>query len=183
MNPTPKQRAYLDFIAKYIDIHHRPPAEAEMQAFLGTTPPSVHQMVITLTEKGLITGESVKPRSIRLVARPDAAAEVHRRPMSLDSGGQAAGWTDDAGVVPDLCELIQDRRGVSKNVSKTRVDSGVLQWTREDNCFDRNRCDSRTLATKDEQHRLLTKCRPQGFETRVTPQRNHRRFRRHYSRP
>jgi hypothetical protein len=42
MNPTPKQRAYLDFIAKYIDIHHRPPAEAEMQAFFGTTPASVH---------------------------------------------------------------------------------------------------------------------------------------------
>jgi repressor LexA len=74
MNPTPKQRACLAFIAKYIDIHHRPPAEAEMQAFFGTTPASVHQMVITLTEKGLITRESGKPRSIRLVAWPDAAA-------------------------------------------------------------------------------------------------------------
>ena len=32
--------------------------------------------------------------------------------------------------------------------------------------MDRNRWNSRTLATKDERHRLLTKCRPQGFETR-----------------
>ena len=72
MSPTPKQRAYLAFVAKYIDVHHRPPAEAEMQAFFWTTPPSVHQMVITLTAKGLITREPGKPRCIRLVARPDA---------------------------------------------------------------------------------------------------------------
>ena len=53
VTPTPKQRAYLDFIRKYVEVHRRAPAEHEMQAFFGTTPPSVHQMVVTLTMKGL----------------------------------------------------------------------------------------------------------------------------------
>jgi hypothetical protein len=78
VTPTPTQQAYLDFIRKYIDLHRRSPAEAEMQAFFGVTPPTVHQMVVTLTEKGFITREPGKPRSIRVVERPEApsVAEV-----------------------------------------------------------------------------------------------------------
>jgi hypothetical protein len=73
VNATPKQQAYLDFIRKYVDLHRRPPAEHEMQAFFMVTPPAVHQMVVTLTEKGFIAREPGKPRSIRLLAQPDAA--------------------------------------------------------------------------------------------------------------
>jgi len=72
VNPTPTQLAYLDFIRKYVELHKRAPAEHEMQAFFGTTPPAVHQMVVTLTKKGFIEREPGKARSIRLVARPDA---------------------------------------------------------------------------------------------------------------
>jgi len=32
----------------------RPPAELDMQTYFRTTPPSVHQMVLTLDRKGLI---------------------------------------------------------------------------------------------------------------------------------
>ena len=74
MNPTPTQLAYLDFIRKYVELHRRSPAEHEMQAFFGTTPPAVHQMVVTLTKKGLITREPGVARSIRLVTRSDAPA-------------------------------------------------------------------------------------------------------------
>lgn len=64
---TPTQRAYLDFIRKYVDLHGKPPAEAEMQAFFMVTPPTVHQMVVTLTKNGFITREPGQARSIRLV--------------------------------------------------------------------------------------------------------------------
>ncbi len=74
MNPTPTQLAYLDFIRKYVELHRRSPAEHEMQAFFGTTPPAVHQMVVTLTRKGLITREPGVARSIQLVTPLDAPA-------------------------------------------------------------------------------------------------------------
>jgi hypothetical protein len=79
MPPTPTQQAYIDFIRKYVDLHRRSPAEAEMQAFFGVTPPTVHQMVVTLTEKGFISREPGKPRSICLVAQPHATPSRRSR--------------------------------------------------------------------------------------------------------
>jgi hypothetical protein len=67
VSPTPTQRAYLDFIRRYVDLHKRAPAEHEMQAFFMVTPPTVHQMVVTLTTKGFVTREPGQARSIRLV--------------------------------------------------------------------------------------------------------------------
>jgi len=40
------------------------------------------------------------------------------------------------------------------------------QWTGADCRIGRKERDSRTLATKDEQHRMFTKCRLLGFESR-----------------
>jgi Mn-dependent DtxR family transcriptional regulator len=51
---TPKQRQYLSFIDAYTRVHRRPPAEWEMQRHFGVTPPSVHQMILTLERQGLI---------------------------------------------------------------------------------------------------------------------------------
>ena len=45
---TPKQGQYLAFIHAYTVVNGRPPAEADMQRFFRVTPPSVHQMVVTL---------------------------------------------------------------------------------------------------------------------------------------
>jgi repressor LexA len=70
MNPTPKQRAYLDFIRKYVELHRRAPSEHEMQAFFKVSPPAVHQMIVTLEKKGFIAREPGKARSIRLVRGP-----------------------------------------------------------------------------------------------------------------
>jgi len=67
---TAKQGQYLAYIYWYTKLHRRPPAESDMQFYFQVTPPSVHQMVVTLTKNGLITREPGKGRSIRLnVAR------------------------------------------------------------------------------------------------------------------
>ncbi len=69
---TAKQGQYLAFIYWYTKLNRQPPAEKDMQRYFGVTPPSVHQMVVTLTKKELITREPGKGRSIQLnVARED----------------------------------------------------------------------------------------------------------------
>jgi repressor LexA len=54
---TAKQGQYLAFIYYYTKIHGRAPAEAELQEYFKVSPPSVHQMVLTLQARGHITRE------------------------------------------------------------------------------------------------------------------------------
>jgi DNA-binding MarR family transcriptional regulator len=67
---TEKQGQYLAFIYAYSRIFRRPPAEADMQRHFGVTPPSVHQMVLTLERAGLIRRQPGIPRSIELLVAP-----------------------------------------------------------------------------------------------------------------
>ena len=39
---TPKQGQYLAFLYYYTKVNRHAPAEADMQAYFGVTPPSVH---------------------------------------------------------------------------------------------------------------------------------------------
>jgi Mn-dependent DtxR family transcriptional regulator len=71
MNFTEKQGQYLAFIYAYTKLHRRPPAEADMQAYFGTTPPSVHRMVVELETKGLISRQPGQARSIELLLPPE----------------------------------------------------------------------------------------------------------------
>ena len=64
---TEKQGQYLAFIYYYAKIHGRSPSEAEMQTYFGVTPPSVHQMVLSLERNGLIERTPGQARSIRLL--------------------------------------------------------------------------------------------------------------------
>jgi DNA-binding MarR family transcriptional regulator len=67
---TDKQGQYLAFIDAYARVNGRPPAEADLQRHFGVSPPSVHQMVLTLERAGLIRREPGMARSIEvLVAR------------------------------------------------------------------------------------------------------------------
>jgi len=66
-NYTPKQGQYLAFIHYYTKIHGIAPAEAEIERYFAVTPPSVHQMILTLERRGLITRTPGVARSIRLV--------------------------------------------------------------------------------------------------------------------
>jgi DNA-binding MarR family transcriptional regulator len=51
---TAKQGQYLAFIHAYTLVLGRPPAEADLQRHFRVTPPSIHQMVLTLERAGLI---------------------------------------------------------------------------------------------------------------------------------
>jgi len=64
---TKKQGQYLAFIYYYNKLNGRPPAESDMQRYFKVTPPSVHQMVVTLEREGFIERVPGKPRSIRVL--------------------------------------------------------------------------------------------------------------------
>jgi SOS-response transcriptional repressor LexA len=64
---TTKQGQYLAFIHAYTQVTGRPPAEAEMQRYFRVTPPSVHQMVLTLERAGLIRRQPGVARSIEVL--------------------------------------------------------------------------------------------------------------------
>ena len=64
---TQKQGQYLAFIHAYSKIMRQPPAEADMQRYFQVSPPSVHQMVLTLEAKGLIKRKKGAARSIQLL--------------------------------------------------------------------------------------------------------------------
>ena len=66
---TPKQGQYLAFIHAYTLVNGRPPAEADMIRFFRVTPPTVHQMVLSLEKAGLISREPGVPRSIAVPPR------------------------------------------------------------------------------------------------------------------
>lgn len=68
---TDKQGQYLAYIHKYLTNHGKAPAEKEMERFFGTTPPTIHQMILTLENKGFITRIPRQPRSIRLLVRSE----------------------------------------------------------------------------------------------------------------
>jgi len=67
---TAKQGQYLAFIDAYTRIHRRPPAEHEIQRYFAVTPPSVHQMILTLKRAGLIRRQPGVPRSIEVLVPP-----------------------------------------------------------------------------------------------------------------
>ena len=68
---TEKQGRYLAFIHAYTAINERPPAEADMQRHFRVTPPSVHQMVLTLERRGLIERRPGQARSIQILIDPE----------------------------------------------------------------------------------------------------------------
>jgi SOS-response transcriptional repressor LexA len=63
---TPRQGPFLAYINQYTTLHGRPPTEAEMMQFFRLTPPSVHQMILTLERRGIITRVPGQARSIAL---------------------------------------------------------------------------------------------------------------------
>ena len=68
---TPKQGQYLAFIYAYTRVQGRPPAEAELQRYFRVSPPSVHQMILTLERAGLIRRQPGVARSIEVLVAPE----------------------------------------------------------------------------------------------------------------
>ncbi len=67
---TAKQGQYLAFIWAYAQINGRAPAEADFQRYFKVTAPSVHQMLKTLDQLGLIDKQPGVARSIQLCVAP-----------------------------------------------------------------------------------------------------------------
>jgi len=88
---TKKQGQYLAFIYNYTVIHGRPPAEADMQRFFGTSPPTVHQMVLRLDEKGLIAREPGEARTIRVQVSPDELPLLKDKRKGKKMTGKSSG--------------------------------------------------------------------------------------------
>lgn len=78
---TEKQGQYLSFIYTYALLNRRPPAEADMQAFFGVTPPSVHRMVVELEKLGLIRRTPRQSRSIELRLSADEIPRLVPQPF------------------------------------------------------------------------------------------------------
>ncbi len=80
---TETQGQYLAFIYYYCLVNRRPPAEADIQAFFGVTPPTAHRMVIELERRGLISRVPRQPRSIAVCVSEDEIPRL--RPQSIET--------------------------------------------------------------------------------------------------
>jgi hypothetical protein len=68
---TPRQGQYLAFIHAYTLVNGRPPAHADIQRFFRLTPPTVHQMLLTLEKARLISRLPGQPRSLVVLVKHD----------------------------------------------------------------------------------------------------------------
>ena len=73
---TSQQGQYLAFIFYYTKIHGRAPAEADLQSYFKVSPPSVHQMILTLEAKRLIERTPGQARSIRVLLARDELPDL-----------------------------------------------------------------------------------------------------------
>ncbi|MBF0289294.1 MAG: MarR family transcriptional regulator [SAR324 cluster bacterium] len=73
---TPKQGQYLSFIYYYTKLNGYPPAEADMQKYFRTTPPTVHSMVLQLEKKNFIERTPRKSRSIKILLHRDEIPDL-----------------------------------------------------------------------------------------------------------
>ena len=75
---TERQGQYLAYIDRYSLLHGCAPAEADMQKFFRVTPPTVHQMVLTLERRGFIRRVPGQARSIALIVPAEALPPLQR---------------------------------------------------------------------------------------------------------
>jgi DNA-binding MarR family transcriptional regulator len=83
---TPRQGQFLAFLHADTLVNGRPPAEADMMRFFRLTPSSVHQMVLTLEQAGLISRQPGVPRSIAVLLDRAALPELdpgHVQPVKI----------------------------------------------------------------------------------------------------
>jgi repressor LexA len=64
---TPTQGQYLSFIYHFTKVNGRPPAEADLRRYFRVSAPAVHQMLVRLTELGLVERTPGAPRSVRVL--------------------------------------------------------------------------------------------------------------------
>lgn len=75
---TELQGQYLAYFHQYIVLNGCAPSEADMQRFFQVTPPTVHQMVLTLERRGFIQRVPGQVRSITLMVPPESLPPLRR---------------------------------------------------------------------------------------------------------
>jgi DNA-binding MarR family transcriptional regulator len=78
---TDKQGQYLAFIWAYRQLNGQPPAERDMQRHFRVTPPSVHQMILTLERAGLLQRQPGVARSVELLVEPASLPVLLAQPV------------------------------------------------------------------------------------------------------
>ena len=73
---TKKQGEYLAFIHHHTKLRGQSPSELEMQRYFKVTPPSIHQMILTLERRGLISRVPHQARSIQILISSDQIPEL-----------------------------------------------------------------------------------------------------------
>lgn len=73
---TPRQGQFLAFIYYYTKLNGLPPAEIDFARYFRISPPSVHQMIVTLDEKRLIERTPGVARSIQLLLPPEQLPDL-----------------------------------------------------------------------------------------------------------
>ena len=68
---TTRQGQYLAFMYAYTRVNGQPPAEADLQRYFEVTPPTAHQMVLTLERGGWIRRTPRAARSIEVLVAPE----------------------------------------------------------------------------------------------------------------
>jgi hypothetical protein len=133
---TAKQGQYLAFIDHYMKVHRRAPAEADFVEYFRVSPPSAHQMLVTLAKKELISRAPGEARAIRLRIPAEelpplgedetsAAAEIQPARRSTRRGQppvpcRAGDWVTLARLPPWVATLPLDSQRVFEHcVGKT----------------------------------------------------------------
>jgi repressor LexA len=73
---TVKQCRYLAYINSYTRVHGVAPAEADLQKYFQVSPPSVHQMVLALEKRRLISRVPGQARSIKVLIPPSELPDL-----------------------------------------------------------------------------------------------------------
>ena len=63
---TRRQGQFLAFLHWYHKLHRRAPAETDFVRYFRVTPPAVHDMIVKLSDLGLVSREPGKPRSLSI---------------------------------------------------------------------------------------------------------------------
>ena len=137
---TDRQGQYLAFIDAYTRVNGRPPAESDIQRRFGVSPPSVHQMVLTLERLGLIRRRpgwraasrcSSPPSTCPCYATPNPSNPLCRgtspskaRTFRLDIASATCGYAGTASVPGRPCSRSREPHEVCVQVMRSPVRSG-----------------------------------------------------------
>src|SRR3546814_4952483 len=107
-------------------VNARPPAEADMQRYFRVSPPSVHQMMLTLERTGLIRRQPGQARSIQVLVDtehlPVLRPAQHVRSSVLGNYG-----LDDSLQLPILADEGLSIRNPERSEEERRVGK---EWVR-----------------------------------------------------